>query len=149
LIDKVLPRLAAMVDDIAIGFEDIRFESLVAQELPDALLRVELRTFRRQRDQGDVRRHNTPAGEMPAGPIDEQRGVSARRNLCGDFGQMQVHGFGVASGLTRAAPLPCLGQIAAKIEAEAVRWSVGALGRVPRLARRWVILFFLADPPSS
>jgi hypothetical protein len=28
---------------------------------------------------------------------------------------------------------------------EAVRWSRGALGRVPRFAQRRVILFFLAD----
>ena len=41
--------------------------------------------------------------------------------------------------------MPSLGQIAPKIEAEAVGWSFGAVGRVPRLAQRRVILFFLAD----
>jgi hypothetical protein len=35
---------------------------------------------------------------MPAGLIDEHRGVSAGRDLGGDLGQVQVHRFGVASG---------------------------------------------------
>ena len=39
-----------------------------------------------------------PARQMPAGLINEQRGVRARGDLSGDFGQMQVHRFGVASG---------------------------------------------------
>src|ERR1700734_2763860 len=52
-------------------------------------------------------------------------------------------------GMMRAAPFPCLGQIAPKIKAEAVRWSVGALGRVPRLAQRRVILFFWPMRASS
>jgi hypothetical protein len=47
--------------------------------------------------------------------IDEKRRVCARRDLGGDFGQMQDHGPGVASGHDEAAPFPCLGQIAPKI----------------------------------
>ncbi len=35
---------------------------------------------------------------MPAGLIDERRGVRARRDRGGDFGQVQAHGFSVASG---------------------------------------------------
>jgi hypothetical protein len=48
----------------------------------------------------------------------------------------------VQRGSTRAAPLPWAGQIAPKMEADAVRWSLGAEGRVPRLAQRRVIVFF-------
>ena len=51
--------------------------------------------------------------------------------------------------MTSAAPLPSLGQIAPKIEAEAVGWSFGAVGRVPRLAQRRVILFFWPTRASS
>ena len=35
---------------------------------------------------------------MPAGLIDKQRGVRARRDLGGDFSQVKVHGLNVASG---------------------------------------------------
>src|ERR1700693_3496896 len=52
-------------------------------------------------------------------------------------------------GMMRAAPFPCLGQIAPKIKAEAVRWSVGALGRVPRLGHRRGVLFFLPMRASA
>ena len=54
---------------------------------------------------GTVRR----PGEMPAGLIDEQRGVRARRDLGGDFGQMQVHGFGVTPGQDEGCALAVLG----------------------------------------
>jgi hypothetical protein len=37
-------------------------------------------------DERDVGRNDQAAGEMPAGLIDEQRGVRARRDLGGDFG---------------------------------------------------------------
>ena len=61
-----------MVDDVVVGFEDAVREPVVAHELPDVFLRVELRAFGRQRDQGDVGRDDRLAGEMPAGLIDEQ-----------------------------------------------------------------------------
>src|SRR5271155_495456 len=46
---------------------------------------------------------------MPAGLIDEQRGVRARRDLGGDFGQVQVHRLGVASGHDEGCALAVLG----------------------------------------
>ena len=52
-------------------------------------------------------------------------------------------------GRTKAAPLPCFGQTAPKMYVEAVRWSRGALGRVPRFAHRRVILFFWPIRASS
>ena len=45
-------------------------------------------------------------------------------------------------GRTRPAALPACGQMAPKIQAERVRWSRGAEGRLPRLAHLRVILFF-------
>ena len=47
--------------------------------------------------------------EMPAGLIDEQHGVRARRDLGGDFGQVQVHRFGVAPGQDEGRALAVLG----------------------------------------
>ena len=44
---------------------------------------------------------------MPAGLIDEQRGVRARRDLGGDFGQVQVHGFGVTPGQDEGSARRC------------------------------------------
>jgi hypothetical protein len=52
-------------------------------------------------------------------------------------------------GRTRPAPLPSFGQIAPKIYVEAVRWSFGADGLVPRFAQRRVILFFWPTRASS
>ena len=46
---------------------------------------------------------------MPAGLLDEQRGVRAGRDLGGDLGQVQVHGFGVASGHDECCAFAVLG----------------------------------------
>ena len=70
---------------------------------------------------------------------------SSRRIAClpgadrgGDFGQMQVHCFGIAGGQNKGCALAVFRAVAPKIYAEAVRWSRGADGRVPRLAHRRV-----------
>jgi hypothetical protein len=55
----------------------------------------------------------------------------------------------VQRGKTRLAPLPWSGQIAPKMKADAVLWSLGAEGRDPRLAQRRVILFFCPILASS
>ena len=87
-----------MVDDVVVGFEDAVGEPVVAHELPDVFLGVQFRAFGWQWDERDVGRNDQPRGEMPAGLIDEQRCVGAGRDLRGDFGQMEVHRLGVASG---------------------------------------------------
>ena len=46
---------------------------------------------------------------MPAGLINEQRGVRARRDLGGDFGQVHVHGFGVTPRQDEGRALAVLG----------------------------------------
>ena len=87
-----------MIDDIVEGFEDPVRQPIVAHELPDVLLRVQFRAFCRQLDQRDIGRDVEAAREMPAGLIDEKRRVRAGRDLRGDFGQVEVHRFGVAPG---------------------------------------------------
>lgn len=52
-------------------------------------------------------------------------------------------------GMTIPAPFPSSGQIAPKIQAEALRWSFGAEGRVPRLAQRRVSLVCWPTRASS
>jgi len=46
---------------------------------------------------------------MPAGLIDDQRSVSAGRDLGGDFGQMEVHRLGVAARHDERRALAVLG----------------------------------------
>ena len=46
---------------------------------------------------------------MPAGLVDEQRGVGAGRDLRGDFGQMEVHRLGVAARHDERRALAVLG----------------------------------------
>ena len=52
-------------------------------------------------------------------------------------------------GSTSPAPTPRLGQMAPKMYVDAVRWSDGADGRLPRFAQRRVILFFWPIRASS
>lgn len=88
--------MATVVDDIVVGREDAVGEPVVAHELPDVLDRIELGCFRRQRHQCDVRRDIELIGEMSAGLIEQQNGVSTWLDRPGDFREMQRHGSGVA-----------------------------------------------------
>ena len=85
-----------MVDEIIVGFEDAVGEPIVAEELPDVFDRVELGAFRRQRNDGDVCRHDKTGRQVPTGLIDQEDGVGVGRDSFGDFRQVQVHGLGVA-----------------------------------------------------
>src|SRR2546430_4644797 len=85
-----------MVDEIVVGFEDTVGEPVVAQELPHVFDRVELGTFWRQRNDGDVGRHDEARRQMPAGLVDQEDGVGCRRDSFGDLREVQVHGLGVA-----------------------------------------------------
>jgi hypothetical protein len=58
LLDELVPCLAAVIDEIVVGFEDTVREPVFAHELPDVLDRIELGAFRRQGDNGDVGRHD-------------------------------------------------------------------------------------------
>src|SRR2546430_691104 len=84
-----------MVDEIVVGFEDTVGEPVVAQELPHVFDRVELGTFWRQRNDGDVGRHDEARRQMPAGLVDQEDGVGCRRDSFGDLREVQVHGLGV------------------------------------------------------
>ena len=96
-VDESFPRVAAVVEDVLVGFEDAVRQPVFSHELPDVLLWVEFRAFGGKRDNGDVGRRRQRARKMPTRLIDEQRRVRARRNVLGDFGQVQVHGLRVAA----------------------------------------------------
>ena len=86
---------------------------------------------------------------MPSRLIDQKARVCARRDLRRDFGQVEVHRLGVASRHGERGSLAVLGTDRAEDIVEAVLWSLGALGRVPRLAERRVFLFFWPTRASS
>src|SRR5947209_12247690 len=55
-----------MVDEIVVGFEDAVREPVVAHKLPEVFDRVELGAFWRQRNDGDVGRHDEAPRQVPA-----------------------------------------------------------------------------------
>ena len=138
-----------MVDDIIVGFEDAVGEPIVAEELPDVFDRVELGAFRRQRNYGDVCRHHKTGRQVPAGLIDQEDGVGAGRDSFGDFRQVQVHGLGVAGRQDQAGALALVWADRAEDVGGSGALVTLALGRVPRLAHRRVILFFWPMRASS
>src|SRR5579862_1009024 len=105
LVDELVPSIAAVIDDVALGAEDAIGEPVVADELPNVLYRVQLGTFGRQRQERDVRWHDKAVRQMPSGLIDQQYGMGARRHGGRHFGQVQVHGGDVAAGQHEAGAL--------------------------------------------
>jgi hypothetical protein len=94
-VDELVPSLAAIVDEIVVGFEDAVREPVVAHELPDVFYRVEFGAFRRQCDDGDVGGNGQPLRQVPSGLIEEQDGVGSRRDRLGNLRKVQVHRLGV------------------------------------------------------
>ena len=85
-----------MIDDVVIRLEDAVREPVVSHELPNVLDGVEFGAFWRQRDEGDIQRHDEFLREMPAGLVEENDCVGAGSHGSRDFGQMQGHCRGVA-----------------------------------------------------
>ena len=100
--DKLVPGVAAVIDDVVVAGEDPIRDPVVAHELPDVFLRVQLGAFRRQRHDRDVVGHNEPGRQVPSGLIDQQRGMAAGRDLSGDGRKVKVHRLGVAPGQNEA-----------------------------------------------
>ena len=98
LIDELVPRLAAVIDDVVVGREDPVREPVIAHELPDVFDRVQLRTFGWQGDDADIVRHIQLAGHVPTSLIHQHDRVSAGGDGERYLGQMQRHGFGIAEG---------------------------------------------------
>ena len=126
LIDELVPSVAAMIDEIVVGFEDAVREPVVAQKLPDVFDRVEFGAFWRQRNDGDVGRHDEASRQVRAGLIDQEDGMGSGRDRFGDFRKMQVHRLAVASRQDQGCALALLGADRAE--------DVGGSG--PLVARR-------------
>jgi hypothetical protein len=96
LIDKLVPGIAAMIDDFGVGSEDAIGEPVIPHELPDVFDWIELGTFGWQRDDADVFGYDERVGRMPSGLIHEQYGMGTERHGLRDFSEMQVHRGGIA-----------------------------------------------------
>jgi len=109
LIDELVPSVAAMVDEIVVGFEDAVREPVVAHKLPDVFDRIELGAFWRQRNDGDICGHEEAGRQVPASLIDQEDGMGSGRNRFGDLCKMQVHRLAVAGRQDQGRALALLG----------------------------------------
>jgi hypothetical protein len=91
-----------MVEEIVSVEEDAVGQPVVAQELPDDLDRVEFGTFGREGDERKVVGDVELAGGMPSRLIEDEDSVAPRRDILGDFIEMQLHRLGVALGQDQA-----------------------------------------------
>jgi len=107
-IDERVPGVAAHVDDIVVVGEDAVAEPVVADELPDVIDRIQLGRLWRQKHERDVFGHVELVGDMSAGLVEDEYGVSARIDGGGDFAEVTVHGVGVAPGHDEAGALSLL-----------------------------------------
>ena len=94
-----------MVDDVVVGFEDPVREPVIAHELPHVFDRVELGASRRQRHQCDVGRNDEFGRTMPSSLIEDDDGVSTRRDMEGDLFEMHAHRLAVTAGHDDAGSL--------------------------------------------
>ena len=109
LIDELVPSVAAMVDEIVVGFEDAVREPVVAHKLPDVFDRIELGAFWRQRNDGDICGHEEAGRQVPASLIDQEDGMGSGRNRFGDLCKMQVHRLAVAGWQDQGRALALFG----------------------------------------
>ncbi len=135
-----------MIDDGFGALEDAVGEPVVAHELPDVFLRIELGTLRREGDDSNVARDDELGRQVPAGPVEQQRGVPSRGDIGRDRCQMEVHRRGVAFGQDEPGSLALLGADGAEDIGRSGALVVG--GRRPAAAQRPAAgdLVFLADP---
>ena len=105
LIDEVVPGEAAVVDDVVVGFEEPVGEPVVAHKLPDILDRVELGAAWRERQQGDVGRHDQFGRTVPSGLIEDDDGMGTGCHVEGDLFKMHAHRFTIAAGHDDAGSL--------------------------------------------
>jgi hypothetical protein len=138
--------MAAMVDDVVVGCEHAVRQPVVAHELPDVLGGVQLRTFWRQRQKGDVGGDVELVGGVPARLIEKQDGVRSGGDILGDFLQMEVHGERVALGHDQPGALALLGADRAENVRRGGALIVGRAGARSFLGPTARDLVFLADP---
>jgi hypothetical protein len=96
LVDQLVPSITAMIDNFAVGFEDMVREPIIPYELPDVFDRIEFWAFGWQRNDADILGYDERVGHMPPGLIHDHHSMCAKRNGSSDFSKMQVHRIGIA-----------------------------------------------------
>ena len=96
LVDQLVPSITAMIDNLAVGFEDAVGEPVIPYELPDVFDGIEFWAFGWQRNDADIFGYDERGGHMPPGLIHEQDGMRTKRDGSSDFSKMQVHRVGIA-----------------------------------------------------
>ena len=96
--NELVPCVSAVIDDVVLAGEHPVREPVVAHELPNILLQVQLGALGGQRHDGDVRRHGQPFGDVPPGLVQQEHGMLFRRVPGGQFKQEQLHCGDVAPG---------------------------------------------------
>ena len=102
LIRELVPRRAAVIEDVAVGGEDSVGDPVLAQELPDVLDGVQLRRLSRKRHEGDVVRDHKFLGLMPARLIHQDKGMRPGCDRLRNLLQVQGHALGRAAGQNQA-----------------------------------------------
>src|SRR3954464_5189581 len=102
-IGELVPRLAAVVEDVAVGGEDPVRDPVLPNVLPDVLDRVQLGRLRRERHKGDVGRDHKSLGLMPACLVHEEEGMRPGCDCLRDLLHVQIHAFGGAAGQNQAS----------------------------------------------
>ena len=120
LVSELVPALAAVGDDVVVGFEDAVREPVVAHELPDVLDRVELRRAWRQGQERDVAGDDEAGGGVPSGLIEDHHRMGSGIDRLADLGEMRRHRFGVGIGHDQPGAL-------AELRADGAK-DVGPLG---------------------
>jgi hypothetical protein len=82
--------------------KDLYQFALIRTHWPIVAVRVQLGAFGREEDERQIARDVELAGGMPTRLIEQQDGVASRRDLLGDFIEMQLHRLGVALGQDQA-----------------------------------------------
>ena len=90
-------------------------EPIVADELPDVFLWVQLGAFRWQRNDGDVVRHDELAREVPSGLIGQQQCMTSWATSAEIAAKCRFIIAVLHHGRIKPTALPCLGQMAPKM----------------------------------
>src|SRR3954453_8500854 len=104
-ISELVPRLAAVVEDVWIGGEDAVGDPVLAHVLPDVLGRVQLRRLGRERYKRDVGGDHKSLRLMPARLVHQDKGMRAGGNRLRNLLQVQGHALRGAAGENQAGAL--------------------------------------------
>ena len=108
---------AAVVDDVGVGRRTrvVLDNQLSRKKLPDVLDRVQLGRSGWQQHQREVVWHDELLGAVPSGPVHQHDPMGSGSHGLPTSARCRLMACVSHRGSTKAAPLPCCGQIAPKM----------------------------------